>query len=406
MDFIRQPAEAARLGDRLKDNLAKRQWTSFRAAVAFVKRSGTRHIAPALAEFSRTADVEIIAGIDHGGTSAEGLRDLLNAVSPEGRVIIFRNRLPFTFHPKIYLFKSSSAAELMIGSGNLTEGGLFRNYEAGLHIALDLAAPSDAALLASIEQALDAWADLSADTAFVLDDDFLARLRELGLAPSETSLTTSAEGSPQQDDPDRAKAYADPFAARPVPRAPSVHRQRLSSPSESTKKERSAERVVDPASRPSTNEVRRGFLMILQKTDVGVGQSTKGTSKRSPETFVPLAARNAHPDFWDWPSAFKPDQNKPGKNDRHGVRIRLGGEIVAVNMMTWPDKYDFRLRSATLRSSGNVGDILRMEKADPSSDCDYEAEIIRRGTDRYSIYVVQCRESVLNSKKKYGYYGY
>lgn len=146
--------------------------------------------------------------------------------------------------------------------------------------------------------------------------------------------------------------------------------------------------------------------MILQKTDVGVGQSTKGTSKRSPEIFVPLAARNAHPDFWDWPSAFKPDQNKPGKNDRHGVRIRLGGEIVAVNMMTWPDKYDFRLRSATLRSSGNVGDILRMEKADLSSDCDYEAEIIRRGTDRYSTYVVQCRESVLNSKKKYGYYGY
>ena len=399
MEFIRQPSQYARLGDRLKDNLSKRQWTSFRAAVAFVKRSGTRHITTALAEFSQAADVEIIVGIDHGGTSAEGLRDLLNAVSPKGRVVVFHNRLPFTFHPKIYLFKSPSSADLLIGSGNLTEGGLFTNYEAGLHIPLDLAKPGEAAILASVEQALNAWADLSSGTAFVLDDDFLARLSERRLVPAEAAMTTRTGDSERQDDPARAQAYGVPFAAQLVPRAPSIQRPRQPAAEEAIDKA-----APDPALRSSTSHERKGFFMILQKTDVGVGQSTKGTSKRSPEIFVPLAARDAHPAFWDWPGAFKPDPNKPGKSDRHGVRVRLRGEIVSVNMMTWPDRYDFRLRSATLRSAGNIGDILHMKKANPSSGCEYEAEIVRPGTISYSKYVVQCRESVRNSKKKYGYY--
>ena len=88
MEFVYQPSPSNRLGDYLKGNLSGR-WTHFRAAVAFVKRSGTRHVAPALADFARTGHVEIIAGIDHRGTSAEGLQDLLEAVSPKGRVIVF-----------------------------------------------------------------------------------------------------------------------------------------------------------------------------------------------------------------------------------------------------------------------------------------------------------------------------
>ena len=144
--------------------------------------------------------------------------------------------------------------------------------------------------------------------------------------------------------------------------------------------------------------------MTLHKTDVGVGQATTGTARRSPEIFVPLAARDAQPGFWDWPAAFEPDPEKPGKRDRRGVRFRLGGEIVAVNMMTWPDRHDFRLRSGALRRAGRVGDILRMERADPASGYDYEVEVIRQGTEEHPIWLTQCRESVRNSQKRYGYY--
>ena len=139
-------------------------------------------------------------------------------------------------------------------------------------------------------------------------------------------------------------------------------------------------------------------------SDVGIGQTTKGTSRRSPEIFIPLAARDAQPDFWGWSGAFAADPERPGKRDRKGVRIRLAGEIVAVNMMTWPDRHDFRLRSEALRSAGNVGDILRMEKVGPEAAYEYYVEVIPRGTSQHPVYLALCRQSVRNSMKEYGYY--
>ena len=137
MEILSQPRGPERLGDWLKANL-RRDWTMFRAAVAFVKRSGVKYIAEALGEFAKSNSVEIIAGIDHGGTSYEGLRALLDATFSGGRVIVFHNLLPHTFHPKVYLFKSTTRAEIAVGSGNLTAGGLFTNYEASLLVSLDL----------------------------------------------------------------------------------------------------------------------------------------------------------------------------------------------------------------------------------------------------------------------------
>lgn len=392
-EFIHQPAPLNRLGDFLKSNLS-RQWTHFRAAVAFVKRSGTRHVAPALAAFARTGNVEIIAGIDHRGTSSEGLRDLLSAVHPDGRVIVFHNRLPFTFHPKIYVFKSPDAADVFIGSGNLTEGGLFTNYEAGVRLPLDLADSKQAATLQSVERVLDTWADSSAGTALVLDELLLARLTALGLVPSETLAAAESVDMELSYGAARSDRLPVPFAARVESRAPPFPR---SSP------------VYQATSTPAATSQPLafgaiGFAMTLQRTDVGVGQTTAGTSRRSPEIFIPLSARDSEPGFWDWPDGFVSDPRRSDKFDRRGVRIRLGGEVVDVNMMTWPERHDFRLRSEALRSAGDVGDILRMEKADPTAGYDYYVEIIPTGTSQHSVYLDLCRESVRNSRKKYGYY--
>ena len=51
----------------------------------------------------------------------------------------------------------------------------------------------------------------------------------------------------------------------------------------------------------------RIFAMTLQNTDVGKGQTTPGTSRRSPEIYIPLIARNFAPDFWGWPNKFIED---------------------------------------------------------------------------------------------------
>ena len=145
--------------------------------------------------------------------------------------------------------------------------------------------------------------------------------------------------------------------------------------------------------------------MTLQQTDVGVGQATAGASRRSPEIFIPLAARNADARFWDWPYGFVDDLARPGKRDRPNVRMRLGSQIINVNMMTWPVKHDFRLRNELLRSAGNVGDILRIERViDPKANYEYYVEVIPQGTTQYPLYLQLCCEPVRNSLKRYGYY--
>jgi hypothetical protein len=141
--------------------------------------------------------------------------------------------------------------------------------------------------------------------------------------------------------------------------------------------------------------------MILQNTDVGVGQTTHGTSRRSPEIFIPLKARDFDPDFWGWPDSFVESRTK---FDRTGVRMRLGTQNITVNMMCWKLKRDFRLRNEMLRSGGKVGDILRLEKAPAGRGIDYYAEVVLKGTTQHPVYLARCVESVPNSNKKFGYY--
>ena len=392
MEFIYQPAPDNRLGDYLKANLsASGPWTQFRAAVAFAKRSGTKHIAPSLGDFAKENQVEIIVGIDHRGTSFEGLSNLIEAVAPHGRVIVFHNRLPYTFHPKIYLFKSDTAAEVILGSGNLTEGGLFTNYEAALRLSFDLTDSIETARLRSIEDVLNAWADPARGTAHILDENLLKRLVALGLVSQESLIALEMRDSmaPQSttagDVEDEVKT--EPlFAAQLEPRAPTTSRAT------------SAEEVPEPITET------KGFVMTLQQTDVGVGQTTTGTSRRSPEIFIPLSARDANPGFWKWPDAFTRDPNRPDKLDRSNVRMSLGGQIISVNMMTWPEKRDFRLRSEALRSAGNIGDIMRMERVNTENNFEYYVEIIPKGTTQFSLYLALCTVPVRNSKKYYGYY--
>ena len=393
MELMRQPGESGRLGDWLQANLAA-DWIHFRAAVAFVKRSGVKHIAAQLAAFAEAGEVEIIVGIDHQGTSYEGLDGLLRAASPNGRVVVFHNRLRYTFHPKLYLFKSATHAEVVVGSGNLTEGGLFTNYEAALRLGFDLAKPEDAAALQSVESALDEWSNLGSGTAFALDDGLLSRLRNLRLVPMEV-LTASQSGESSAG----SGAAASPFASRQEHPAPLSSRS-TSRPEGGAPSGEMQEGTSGPRRQPLSASC---FVMTLQKTDVGVGQTSEGTSKRSPEIFIPLSARDAQPSFWDWPHGFSEDSARSGKWDRQ-ARVRLGAAAITVNMMTWPDRHDFRLRSESLRSAAKVGDILRIEKVKPELGFDYYVEIIPEGTAPHTEHLLFCTGIVRNSRKRFGYF--
>ena len=384
MRLLQQPT-GTRLGDWLNANLGA-NWAVFRGAVAFVKWSGVKHIATMLADFAQTHPVELIVGVDHMGTSYEGLKGLMDAMSPNGRLLVFHNRLFHTFHPKVYLFRSEDRAEVVVGSGNLTEGGLYTNYEVSIQVVLDLRVEADVDALARVEGVLDRWADVTRGTSVELDESRLDSLVRDGLVPKEAEMrvTTPEDGLQSEGLPFLPGVKEVPFDAVPVPAAPAI-------PSQAT---------------PTVgqNATHRRFVMTLQKTDVGVGQTTAGTSKRSPEIFVPLKARNADPGFWDWQSGFEEDPERAGKFDRRGVRMRISNEVVEeVNMMTWPPKHDFRLRSEALRSLGSIGDILVMEKVDADA-FEYDVGVASAGTGEHEEMLARCTQSVRNSKKRFGYF--
>jgi HKD family nuclease len=389
-EYVDQPEGDTRLGDHLLAQLADGRWTEFRAAIAFVKRSGVKHLAQALRSFTARASAVIVVGVDHGGTSAEGLQDLFEAIGERGELYVFHNLNPSTFHPKVYYFRNDTAAMVIVGSSNLTEGGLFTNYEASVVLRLDLTNEVDAIFARNIEAALAIRTDPGTEGVLRLTDSSFIELVAAGFLPQERAVAFE-DDSVNQQNVERLGGHTAPslFHRMNVRRAPRI----VARP-----------RTVEPAPTSLLREPGLAFVMTLQQTDVGVGQSTAGTARRSPEIFIPLAARNFAPEFWGWPDAFEEDAAKPGKMDRRNVPMWIGTEVIAVTMMSWPDKHDFRLRSETLRSAGRIGDILRVERATANAGFDYHVQIVPVGAPQYYHYASLCVNTVRNSGRRWGYY--
>ena len=117
-DLICQP-EPARFGDLLLKALARPSSKRLEYAVAWVRRSGAKLLAPALEDFLRHGgSIRGVVGVDLDNTSYEGLDDLLaleNAGDCETYVWNNENSA-VTFHPKLYLILANRTATLFAGS--------------------------------------------------------------------------------------------------------------------------------------------------------------------------------------------------------------------------------------------------------------------------------------------------
>jgi len=417
INFITHPKDSLRLGNFLIDSLADTQWTEFRAAIAFIKRSGTKHIKGPLSEFvNRGGRVVITAGVDVGGTTVEGLEDLLFSLDNRGELFVFHNANSSTFHPKIYLFKNDRQAKILIGSANMTEGGLFTNYEAGLYILLNLDSPTDSELLHRIESTLNEWSTEQDGICFRVTADLIERLTLENQITDEAVSQAQRRASTVVAEIARVRSMFRGQSVPPAPRVVMVEAQvdsPISDDDTIIEDTLEAETLTVAVPTPTTPQsgTYRIFLITLQKTDVGVGQTTSGKQRRSPEIFIPLICRDYDPDFWGWPNSFVSDVNWTGPLDRDGrgkmdranVMVRLAGTTIPVTIWYNPDKKDIRIRSEHIRSAGAIGDILYLERADGTSGFSYYVEIIPQGTVRYSEHIRLCTKSVRNSRKLWNY---
>lgn len=405
ISLIHHPDGPKRLGDLLVENLSSTEWTQFRAAVAFVKNSGVKHIKTHRQNFLARGAAKISAGVDVAGTSREGLTELLDALGVQGEGWVFHNEAQSTFHPKVYLFSNATNAECLIGSGNLTEGGLYTNYEAFVHLQLDRSNPGDQDFLTRIEELLEDWTNPATGTSLKLTPALIRDLADAGYLPTEAQIRQATDEAKSRIKGTAALAQAKKlFASVKIKPAPHLGVQGATTSAKTT--------GVRSRAKPGAPSTSTGFVITLQKTDVGHGQTTEGTSRRSPEIFLPKVCVHANPGFWGWPMLFKadPEWTGPtdtegyGKMDRDGVTMRLGTQILSVNWWYNPDKRDFRLRNEALRGAGNIGDILRIETADGKGGFDYYVEVVPQGTSLFAQYLALCKEPVRNSKKKWGYY--
>lgn len=94
----------------------------------------------------------IFVGIRNGITSSQGLQKALDFGC---RIyVVDTGSSNILFHPKIYLSRNSIEAHVMIGSANLTAGGMNNNIEASFLLRLDLSITQNQLLIADIEDKL------------------------------------------------------------------------------------------------------------------------------------------------------------------------------------------------------------------------------------------------------------
>nr|WP_305875991.1 phospholipase D-like domain-containing protein [Helicobacter pylori] len=105
-------------------------------AVAFLKYSGVEVIQDALINsLEKGAEFEIIVGLDFKTTDSKSIRFLLDLNKTYKKLKFYcygdkeNNKTDIVFHPKIYMFDNGKEKTSIIGSTNLTKGGLENNFE-------------------------------------------------------------------------------------------------------------------------------------------------------------------------------------------------------------------------------------------------------------------------------------
>lgn len=110
-------------------------------AVAFLKQSGLSQIIGDIKEvLQRGATFNAVIGTDFWLTDPEALESLFRLQTDYAtcKLHIFKSSAKSTFHPKYYRFKTGSTLRLILGSANLTDGGLATNIEvSSLHECSD-----------------------------------------------------------------------------------------------------------------------------------------------------------------------------------------------------------------------------------------------------------------------------
>ena len=281
-----QPPGTRRLLHDLKAALQDDRFNRFRTIVAYAKTGPLYRLQSLLQQWresSKTAAA--IFGIDQKGTSKEALELALLLFD---EVYVSQQR-GITFHPKIYLFDGEHYGWAFVGSNNLTVGGTEKNFEAGIHVELDL--PDDQQQLSLFESAWTNLLPASCPATVRLDIQVLNDLvnRRAVLSEQELRSVNRGDGDAIAVGHQEQRSSIEILPESPLPRK--VQGSNRFTTSQSSSSRMSVSTVTDP---PSV----RGFAIQIKPHHNG-------------EVFLSVTAVKQNPTFFKWPFTGQTTPKRP-----------------------------------------------------------------------------------------------
>ncbi|MFC4450933.1 phospholipase D-like domain-containing protein [Halorussus aquaticus] len=369
---VTEDIEGDRFGDVLKERLEDDRYSQFYFAIAFLRRSGFDYLGESLSEFlNQGGELFGVAGVDNKVTTREALEQL-SAMATQST--IYNTSSDFIFHPKFYMLEGDDEAALIIGSGNLTRDGLFRNVEFGTIIEFNLSDENEVEKFAEYKSFLETLLDDAHPNVQPISENLLDLLEESGTLVTEDEAVggeASTRGSGDPSENGVSEEVRELFPTQETPSLPTTSRVSAD------------ERETSGTTTSTSPEEWDTFVLQLSPFDSSHQPGTPGT----PEVLIPMDAVDFFPEITEGPHKH-PDVYFDGELETAG-----GSENVNYRFWYYDDRREWRLnvREATMEQvSPRGGSILVISKTDSS----FRVRVVNQGDGDFQRFRDACTEEV------------
>lgn len=196
MELMNQPL-TGQLGARLIELLDSTEYHTLNIVVAFAKNSGVLRIKDSLARFrERGGTVNAYVGVDLGGTSYEALAALLLHTDS---LNVVHSEKGQTFHAKIYQLSGREKGLIIVGSHNLTAGGLWTNFESSAIIPIKNSSANVSNILKELDNYIEGLTSLDGSLMQIGAQDDIDKLFQNGYIFKEVAEQVRLAKAATQD---------------------------------------------------------------------------------------------------------------------------------------------------------------------------------------------------------------
>lgn len=149
-DFILQGITAQSHSVEIKKMFSEQRIEHAILSVAFLTNDGVQQLKDIFYNIPKSS--QVLVGISNGVTSYQGLTALLLYI--KGFYVVDTGTAGVIFHPKLYFLRTASMLKTIVGSANLTLGGLNNNIEASAYIELGKDDENFSALVNKVEDTI------------------------------------------------------------------------------------------------------------------------------------------------------------------------------------------------------------------------------------------------------------